>query len=177
MLMKEFDTIDPLDEEFLEKRKAAAIHLGVYNGVLEDRITYIVHEICRGFDLKYLTWYFPNAAEGEVGNFDGAEHHDSFQIHMEYTEDGRKRSYGNDLVILLKDGSEWELYEIPKHWLIEDFEEELEQGKVAYLTKLENKKKKAKEKLSKKKEEEKALLEQIKKKLTPSELRLLKKVK
>lgn len=164
---------EPFKKEFFEKRTETVKKLGRYDELLQNRITYIVQQICKIFNLKFRTWYFPDAAEGELGSFEKASYHDSVRLTIDYSPNIK----GNqDMIILMKDGGEWELYEIPKRWLSEDFEEELEQGRVNYLKKLEDEKVAAKEQLSKEKAEEKALLAQIKKKLTPSELRLLKKV-
>ncbi len=133
--MNDFGKVSPLNEEFFEKRTEVIKKLSQYDVLLHNRITYIAQQICKIFSLKYRTWYFPGADEGEVGSFDKAVYHDSIALTIEYYPRLRDTK---DMIILMKNGDEWELYEIPKHWLSEDFEEELESGRAAYIQKLED---------------------------------------
>ena len=171
--------VPPLYDGFLSARSMAVAALDGYNKTLEKRITYIAESICKTFDCKLSTWYFPNAGEGEVGDYDKSSSRDSVHISIEHSIDHRKKKT-SWIILLDVDGAmeEYDLtYEFPKRWLTEDFEYELSHGSLAYLQKLQDEVRKNSEKLSREKEEEKALMESIKKKLTPSELRLLNRTK
>jgi hypothetical protein len=84
---------------------------------------------------------------------------------------------------LLKDGSEWS-YEglLPSRWLFEDFEDELIEGKQKFDEKEKLRKLQLKEKKEKKKQKEALrsvedikMMSELKKKLSPEELDILKR--
>jgi len=162
--------VDPLNRKFFSGRETVVKSLRSYDETLENRIQYIVESICSVFGQKLYTWYYPGADEGAVGSFDKASDGHAVSLHIEIEDD---KWLAIDNSIILSDG-EWQLYEIPFRWLTEDFEDELKNGRAAYLQKLEDDKKKLEDKNKKRKAKKQDLIEQIKKKLTPEELKLLK---
>ena len=93
---------------------------------IEKRITYIVQKVRATFDLPYDTWYFPDAEEGQLGTFDISDQ-EVYIIGLQ-----PKKYIPNILEILDINGKILDLHEtLPSRWLYEDFETELEQGKIA----------------------------------------------
>ncbi len=158
----------PLSEEFMREREDIVNEYDVMTDALNNRITYICERIFKCFNKRLECCYFDGAEEGEFGDFDKHVYGETFCITTE-------PFLGYKSLIILKDGQEWALADgIPVRWLTEDFESELTDGKKAYLEKVaaKNAKKsaRAKEKASKKDK----LLAEIKEKLTPEELKILK---
>ena len=137
-----------------------------FDSILEDRITYIVKSICKAFDREFYGWDYPEDHEEEINTFDDSVDSDSVRIVF----------YHNTKIlqdfVIVRDGEDWVLEKIPLDWLTTDFEEELIQGRDLYLKKMEEKKTQDKINLQDKKD--KQLLEQIKSKLTPAEIKALK---
>ena len=155
----------PLKNEFFIKRASALNKLDDYNNILEDRVSYIITSICDVFGYSFNTWYFPDAEENEVGNFDKADFGEYFDVVIESSPKSIR-----DWNIIL-DGKVWSLYSsIPKSWLTKNFEKELEAGRLEYIKSLKDNKNSRKQKLI----EKKILLEQLKQKLTAEELKFLK---
>lgn len=140
-----------------------------------NRIDYIVKTVFKTFGAKLSTWYFYGAEEGEMGDLNRALYTDYFSVITELVRD-RNGNYNHiDMVILLKDGSEWGFEgEYPTRWLFEDFEEELIEGKKKYQEKVQEEKNKKKEKDLLKKQKNELLVEKAKAKLTKEELKALK---
>jgi len=157
-----------LDASFLDNRKKAVDAARLFDSILEDRITYIVICICDAFKLKFFGWEYPEDHEGEVNTFDESVDSDSVRIQMYYNYDLTKAP------IIVRGGEEWILDQIPLDWLTTDFEEELIQGRDLYIKKMEDKKIKDKIDLKDKKNKDKQLLKQIKAKLSPEEIKVLK---
>lgn len=156
-----------LDIEFFDKYYEAAQKASELREVIEDRITYIIKTICKTFNCKFDTWYVYGAAEGEVGNIDGALEDDFVHLIIESELD-------DDCAILTIDSREYSLrYGFPRIWLFQDFEEELINGKDLYIKKKEAEKEKKKLKLQAKQIKKNETLEQIKSKLSKQELKAL----
>jgi hypothetical protein len=161
----------PLSKEILSLRESAVNVLSGYDNIIESRIDYILTCIAKVFEFKIDTWYFPDAAEGTIGDFDRAEYDDYIYIVVEV-----ERTLKDDCVILINNEPIDLIEGIPKSWLFEDFEDELTNGRKAYLKFLEDKTKKNKERYAKKKIEKKKILDSIKGKLSSEELKHLKGV-
>lgn len=165
----------PITQELFSTWEKLSRETSKLESQIEKRIDYIVRTVYKTFNNKLSTWYFYGAGEGEMGNMKLAIDKDSFYIIVELERDRDGRYNSKEMVILLKDGSEWELEgEYPARWLFEDFEEELIQGKKKFEEKLEEKAKKKKEHALAQKQKKLALAESAKAKLTKEELKALK---
>jgi hypothetical protein len=160
---------EPINQTILSHREQAKSVLKSLDTVLENRITYIVQQICKAYKTELHTWQFFNYdyEDSSVGDFGRACYVDYINVHITVVNGNNNLgSLSNDKIIL-KDGTTWGLDHIPLRWLFEDFEEELTQGCKTYLEQLE-KEKELKNIQSKNKKD---LIKSIKSKLTPEELK------
>jgi hypothetical protein len=153
----------PISKNIIEKSKTIRKELDVVEKDIIDRIDYIVKTIIKTYKKKLQYWHFSNAAEDEIGdiseNIYHAESHGDVSITIEPYE---------DLDFIDKENCEWGLEDgFPYEWLFTDFEEELKEGRKAYLEKEKQNKSKEKSENSKK------VLETIKSKLSKEELKAL----
>lgn len=168
-----------IDKEFVERARSMAREASIMEDVIADRIDYIIREMCKTFNTKLLYWYFPDAAEGEVGNL--WEHFSNEQISVITQFLGDKSKNGSSRTMSIIDKFDNELFFdfdsfIPTRWLFEEFENELIEGKKKFeekeaLCKLEQNKKKSLKKI-----EEEKLIESVKRKLSKEELKVIKKI-
>jgi hypothetical protein len=107
--------------------KNARIKADVLQDKIVKRLDYIVATIFKTFKVKKYTWYFIDAAEGEVGTFT----YDEPEIYMAWEYD--KGMMTDDMIIIDRDGEEY-MFDgsIPTRWLFENFETELTKGKKKY---------------------------------------------
>lgn len=161
--------IEPISKNVINEWEAASLVTLKLENTINNRVSYIISqiELIFNFDLDY--WDYPthtDDADGDIGLGLGDENI------IRYSLIGRHPN----LVIILKDGTEWGLEdECPRRWLFEDFEEELANGKILYEQKLILKKQKESEKRKSKKEEDKVLAAAAKAKLSAKELAALKR--
>lgn len=151
-----------LDKSIISDLKEAKKALGIIEGKVFDRIDYILHFVFETFDNTLHNWYFEDANEGGMGNL----YMDKDWIYDIFTD----ATCQNNMVMFLKDGKQYEYDGIfPSRWLFEDFEEEVLQGKQAWIDEQEAKKKKSK----KAKETRNAKREEVLNKLSKEERKLL----
>jgi len=157
--------IDSLNIQDIEVAKKAMKQANSILSKIEDRCNYIMQSVFAAFEEEHAYWYFFGAKEGEVGDFLSHYTKDSVSVIVDCE---------GDLIILLKDNSEWNLNDsFPSYWLFEDFEKELISGKKKYEDKKIKEALKKKEAETQKKEKKKQLLESAKNKLTKEELEAL----
>lgn len=120
MMNSNFQPILP--GSILEEHEAAARKANELKGKICSRIDYIWSRIFKTFGESFEWWCFADAAEGEVG---------CLRIDDIAIRDFEFDRCLPDFEILLKDGTEWGLWQIPTRWLFEDFEQELVEGKLA----------------------------------------------
>lgn len=145
---------------------------------ISDRMNYIVHFCVEQVGGKVEWWDWQNGGDGgdkAPGDFI----HSYSNITPETLDITGEWSHGSKMTFLDKDGEEWDLQwgEFPTRWLHEDFEEEYINGLRLYKEQQEQKKEKDKTKKAKAKEVLDALIASAKSKLTPEEIRALKKGK
>jgi len=155
--------INPIDRNLLASCKDLCRQAGKMEEQIISRLNYIMETIYETFQTKLKYWYFSGARQGSVGDF--FEAYDgpmigSFEL----------SPFIDNCAIINKDGEEWWLEDgIPTRWLFEDFEEELAKGKIIYLEKIARDKTQKKEKSLQKEKQR----QQVLKKLTPAERKLL----
>ena len=160
-----------ITKELLADYEDLMSQAGSLGGKIETRIHYVLEKIWSEFGGEIDCWWIRGADEGDVGDLSRAlfwgDTVNDFVIRLKQDSDA-------DPVILLKDGSEFGLYdEFPQRWLFEDFEDELTNGRIMF------EKKEAKSKASKKAKSaaNKAKKAKLKKaaaaKLTPAERKAL----
>jgi hypothetical protein len=160
--------ISPIAKDVIDNYKEALNNISALHVQIDERVEYIINKICNTFNVQ-LDWWSYSHSDDNGGEFCDAYSEDQITPCINLESDY------NPCVILLNNGSEWGLMDgIPIDWLFEDFEEELVNGKAAYIKQQEDKKNKAKAKKLDKRAKEKELLEQIKSKLSPEELKVLK---
>jgi len=166
------ETGKPISSEIVDKYWEHFHIAGSYADQIEKRIDYIIRQIYKEAGANGFTyWYFDDASEGDQGSLHRAL--DKTMI-GNYIVDSRGMEILDELVVILKDGSTWGLFDsFPTRWLHEDFEQELIEGKAAYIKREEDKKAKAKAKRTAKKAEKEKLKAQAAKKLTPAERKAL----
>lgn len=140
-------------ENLIAKLKEAEIE----ENKIRDKIDFIVSKIKNVFNCKNLKWtpykkytYYSTSAFGlftcekNIKDLNKLENNSCFRLNLS--------TYKN-LRIILNNGNEHDLTTsgIPKHWIYENFEEELIQGKKAYDSKIEETKRLEKIKAQKKK--------------------------
>jgi|ERR1019366_7768679 hypothetical protein len=76
--------MEPITKELVNKWAAAHQAAGGLEGIIEDRITYIIETWFNAFGGKLDTWYFDGANEGEVGDL--SPHMDANSISCIYTQ-------------------------------------------------------------------------------------------
>ena len=161
-------SIPALSEDLFEERDKLLKQINKLNEKIVARVNYIVRTIYSVFNLKLDIWDFSNAGEGGYGDFDKSNSSDTIYVDL--------KPYYHNLVILTKDKKEFNLSsEFPTRWLTEFFEDELVEGKQAYIDLVEFRKLRAKEKSEKVKLEEEKMMEKIKSKLTDKELNFIKR--
>jgi hypothetical protein len=171
------DIMKPLTKNQITQWEESLAVTSALESVIEDRIGYVIKVWVEAFGGKLTNWYFYGAGENEVGDLKDHMWTDSVHsLHIECNPN-IKCNDRHDMVILTKDGGEWAWdSSIPIRWLFEDCEEEIVKGKALYEEKLKKKTEDAAIKKSLKKKLDSALAEKAKAKLTPEELRALKKV-
>ena len=147
------------------RHQAAVSESGIVN-----RLDYIVHRCFYEFEGILAEWYFNGAVKGEVGDLGQNLGRTTISgIIFEAETDPSQ-----EMIILLKDGSEFELdAELPISWLYEDFETELIEGKKAYEEKIARKKAATKTNKTKRDAKKAAAIESAKTKLTEEEKKAL----
>lgn len=156
-------------KELVKQWKTVSLQAGALEDKIVDRIDYIIKTIFKTFDQKLEYWYFYGAGEGEVGRLriDG----DSFSVITELARNRNGDYNSQQMVILLKDGSEWGFDgEYPTRWLFEEFEKELTDGKKKFEEQEIARKLKQKELSVAKNQKDQSLIESAKKKLSKKEL-------
>jgi len=169
--------VNPITQDTFSQWEKSSSLASKMEGVIQDRITYILEVFFGAFGGKLQNWYFDDAAEGRVGDL--ADNMCSEEIYSIYTDISPqpKPNDGYDFMIIDKFGDEWGWESsVPVRWLFEDFEEEIIKGKALYEVKLKEKQEAAAVQRSLKKKIDSALAEQAKAKLTKEELKALKKV-
>lgn len=154
-------------KEFTQYEKAKEI-LGAKESKVIDRIDYILRSIYTTFGCEVNSWWFCGAPEGELGDLSraiGRETVSGWEVRLD-------KDTNSEMIIMLE-GCEYDLWEFPKRWLFEDFEEELSEGYKAYIKHIEEKKKRSKARREARKKEKKKALEAAKKKLTAAERKAL----
>ena len=162
--MNNTDKTKPLPPGLVADWKETRHRADVLESKIVDRMDYIIHTVCKTFDVSLETWYFDDAQEGQMGHLTC----DDPELFAKWDIRDRK-----EMVILTQDDEEFYFdNNIPTRWLFENFEEELENGKKRYDEREEEKLKKRLEAT----EYTKKLADSAKKKLTKEELRALKKL-
>jgi len=159
-MKKSFSTtknkVAPITQELVTKCEKLRRELGSFQKGIEDRLDYIIRTVYQAFGYQIQYWWYEDAEEGELGSLWRA----FSQFQIEGISVGAEVT--KEMVILLKDGSEYELtYSVPTRWLFEDFEDELLQGKKAYEEKLEQERVTNKKKQHAKKEKKKQALAKL----------------
>lgn len=151
-----------------KKLRASASEL---ENSIADRITYVLDTIYKTFGSSCDNWYFDGAEEGQLGDVNRhVDHHEVSGI-IAYS----KKPSGQDMAVILNNGDEWGLDEgFPTHWLFEDFEQELKDGKEKFLKKEAERKELEKAKRDSKKQKDADLAAKAKAKLSKAELAALK---
>ena len=161
--------IKPLSHELVAEAEEVSRRAENLEQSIIDRISYIMASVFKLFGKSKAYWWFNGASEGEVGSF--WKNYDKEQISV-ITE----CPSGEEMIILLKDGSEWGLVDgFPTRWLFEDFETEIKEGKQKYKEKEIIRKTELKKLSDRKKLEVEALIESAKSKLSKKELDAVKK--
>lgn len=166
----------PIKTNLVLEWKHKSHEAGILKEKIIERINYVVRTIFSTFNIKIDTWYFYGAGEGEVGSLSRAIGSNSVSFIVEIARNSKGEYQSSPMVILLKDGSEWGLEsEFPLHWLFENFEQELFEGKKKFEEKEVERKKNQKELSIQKKLEDKVLVETAKTKLSKKELAALRR--
>jgi hypothetical protein len=161
--------IKPITHELVEEAQEAAFRASAFEQTIIDRISYIMASVFKLFGKNGAYWWFSGADEGEVGSF--WKNYDPEQVSV-ITE----CTSGEEMIILLKDGSEWGLVDgFPTRWLFEDFETEIQDGKQKYKEKEIRRKAEMKKLSEQQKVEHEALIQSAKSKLSKKELNAIKK--
>lgn len=150
-----------------QSAKATFVELQVE---IEDRIDYILGTIFNAFDGCFDEWYFegaPGEFEDDKGSIPSLDSKSMWFIELV----GVDIDY-DKVVIITKDGQTWHLGsgKFPTRWLMEDFEQELIDGKTCYQQKQQEKAKAHQDKLDKRD----VLVESAKAKLTKDEWNALR---
>jgi len=152
--------------------EASRKRTGKLEDTITERISYVLNFLVSTFGGSIDTWYFSDAAEGEVGNL-AANMNDETIYNLEVDE-GKD---SDNIIIIDKFDDEWHFEGcLPTRWLFEDtFEVEVLSGKQSYLEKEVARKLKQKEQSAAKKKEDKDIVDKLKSKLTKRELAALKR--
>jgi len=170
--------VDPISNSTISYWKKLRQEADEVENVITDRIDYILHFIFNFEKAKLHSWYFEGASEGEIGNL-GSYLGSDGTIYSIVTDGSNFSGYS----YILKDGTRWS-YEgiLPYRWLFEDFESELIEGKQKFDEKEKLRKLQLKEKKEKKKQkealrsvEDSKMMSELKQKLSPEELGVLKR--
>jgi len=130
---------------------------------ITDRLDYVIQTIFDAFGVILYTWYFGDAAQGELGSLTW----DEPEIFMVWDASSHE-----EFIILDRDGNELIMEgSVPTRWLFQSFEEELRDGKRKY----EEQESARLAKVLSVKEATKKLAASAKKKLTKEELAAIKK--
>ncbi len=150
-----------LDKDILVRKKKLEKEIVPIDNAIYKRLDYIFKTVFKAFDSSFSSWWVDGAPEGCIGDFCSLVHDDEIEVcPVEFGGSTKKnKTY---FEILLND-HEWDLEsEIPIHWLWEDFETELMQGKEDYIQSKMNTK-----------EKKQALINSAKSKLSVEESRAL----
>lgn len=159
----------PIEREFVIKAKGLADAAADAEESIIKRITYIVSTMVNTWEQELDTWYFDDAAEGEVGNL-WSNYNETQITPLIFVKHSRAAT---SMIFFDKLGGEWDLKDsFPSRWLFEDFEQELLDGKKKW----ENLEQERQEKIAALSKEKKSLVEKAKKKLTKEELNALRSV-
>ncbi len=169
--MNKLDPLTKLDPSIIGRHRKACDQLYSVENECTARIDYIMNFIFKAFNKKLGAWEYNGNSSQSSGSFESDMFEDQFTVWS-------SPELPNEGLFLDKDGGEWGLYDgIPSRWLFEDFEDELTNGIVNLQKRNADKKLQAAKRAVVKAEEEKALIESIKEKLTPAELKALLKKK
>jgi hypothetical protein len=152
-----------INKELLANADKLKTELFVLENKITDRIDYIVR-YCFG---KIDTWYFDDAQPGSIGDlWENIKYNEIEGIIISRGERFPERTE-KDLIIIDSNGGEINLYDsFPKRWLFEDFEKEVDEGKIKY----EKKQLEKKNKRNEKKDKTKSLAKSAAEKLSKDEL-------
>lgn len=151
-------------EEFNKLKQTADL----YHQAIEERLNYLFHTIFENCGSYLQTWWVSGADEGKVGDINKLLRGSNYIHFGQVCCESPKRDYEKFKVIL--DGKEWDLLSaIPKRWLFENFEDELDKGLESYRTKLKNKKLSAVDKRKANKQLKEKLIVSARSKLTIEE--------
>lgn len=167
----------PLQKDFFEVKAKLEKELAPLEGTLKDRLEYIFKQVFKTFGDSFTYWYVDGAEEGQLGDISKIVRYGD--ITMDYVIFGSKGGSRRDErscpeYVIMLDGGEWGLNDsLPKRWLFENFETELEEGKKAYIQKQAEEKKTAAEKLLQSKKNKQELIKSAKEKLSKAERKAL----
>jgi hypothetical protein len=164
----------PLDLDIFDKQDELLKELATINGMIEDRIDFILKKIWEVFGYNLEGWYVDGAEENELGDLLSL-------IHMpEYIDLGPIIYYCSDKGHIrekfnaILEGEKYSLTQgMPYRWLFEDFENELIDGKNLFPKWEADEKKNKALKLEKKKLAKLAALKSAKSKLSKEEIKAL----
>lgn len=126
----------PIDPTVIDQFWEAVKLRGKYEDEIIQRIDYILRRIYQEFGGTIKCWYFDSAAEGEVGEL-------TRYLEKDYVSGYHTEATGVDEeMLILLDGTIWELSSFPTRWLAQPFEKEFVEGRAAYLAQVAEKSKK-----------------------------------
>lgn len=168
----------PLQKDFFEIKAKLEKELAPLDGALQDRLEYIFKQIFKTFGASFSYWYIDGAEEGELGDLNKVVSHGDISMGCVIFgfkgDSARNEGTIPSRFCIMLDGGEWGFDDsIPIRWLYENFEEELAEGKEAYLQRQLEEKKAATEKLLEKKKKAAELISSAKKKLSKEERKAL----
>jgi hypothetical protein len=139
----------PIKEDDYKKLVDLQYQCGILESKFSDRCNYIVRTCASILKKKIDWWDFTNGSENNAGRFKAAQARNYDYVSFS----GEGSFFGNDSVIILKNGGEWIFGngEFPTRFLYEDFETEVSNGRQLYLERKQEKIKKESKKLLKKK--------------------------
>ena len=106
--------IDPLDKDFMAKRKEAQDAASVFDMEISDRVSFILDTVYKLFGEAEPNWYFPEAEENSIGDFDSSIDGEYVLIYCD--------NYVSNIKIKTVDGEYVHLNEkIPLRWLFNPF--------------------------------------------------------
>ncbi len=165
----------PISEAIFNKRADIAEEFSLINGVVEERLDYVLHKIYELCGVSFGGWYIDGAEEGELGNIDDMLNGDIIECNglILYEKVGK----GDFSVIISNNDKEewWDLSDaFPRRWLFDDsFIVEIPAGQELFKQRQLLKNANNKSKKEKAKQEKEKLLQSAKMKLSKEELKAL----
>jgi len=160
--------VEALDPALMHARNKVVKELSAIDAEIGNRIDYIVKFICAAFGETFSYWDYNGSSSGSNASFDDAVIQNFVCI------DWSPRTQRE----ILFNGEKLQLTEyFPYAWLHENFEEDLIKGRALLQQSIADKKVQHAKRALEKAEEEKALIDSVKIKLTPNELKALLKKK